>query len=263
VALKIFVSSEMKNHEDNERRAAAIEEIRELGHFPVVFEEWPSRKLPEGSTVVKHCKNEVVSSDIFMIIVDDDVSPAMKAEHKAAIEHIGPGNMFYYFTKKSTRTSAANGLWKRASKGYILKVFETNEELRKEIKRSLASYAKDMLKRKKTTKILMDKTIKLDADEEFHEEFELEKGDVITITCISEYEFYAGFFPREEYIRRRTSGIFGAFNFELFTNTPEYTKKVKIKEDDDYYLVIRVGVFGGGVFSIPKIHVKVKCEKYE
>ena len=45
VPLKIFVSSEMVTKIDKERRKAAINEIAELGHIPVVFEDFPGRRI--------------------------------------------------------------------------------------------------------------------------------------------------------------------------------------------------------------------------
>jgi hypothetical protein len=256
--LKIFVSSEMKTESDKERRKAAIDEIMELGHIPVVFEDWPARPLPEGSNLIEFCKEKVATSDIFFIVVDDIVSKAIDAEHEAALENIGPNKMFYYFTKSIKRDDRVKQLWSYAKNGYIAKEVSDAIELRQEIKRSIASYIEDALKKeKKISEIIFDESLDLEPDEEWHQEFRLEKGDVITITCIADEKFYAGFFSREEYIQRRGGGGLGMFDFTYGTDMPQCTAKIAIQEGDDYYLVIRVGVWSDEA----EIYVKVRCDR--
>lgn len=81
----------------------------------------------------------------------------------------------------------------------------------------------------------------------------MEKDDNVTITCTGDENFYACFFPREEYISKRGGGGSGIFGFPFGTDEPQFTEKVTIPSDDDYYLVLRVGVFSGSA----RVSVKV------
>jgi len=127
------------------------------------------------------------------------------------------------------------------------------------IKHALKDFIPEIMRpifqQKEIQNVLTDEIIKMKPDEEWHKNFELKKGSAITITCVSNMNFYTGFFHRDEYIKNRKAGILGTFNFEFGGDRPQYTKKMVIPEDDDYYLVIRVGVFSGNA----EIHVKVKC----
>jgi len=245
----------MKDQNDLDRRKAAIEEVKELGHQPIVFEDWPSRSLPKETTLITYCEEKVASSDILIIIIDDDISDAMEAEHDAALNSLGEDKIFYYFTTNKKKTLKAMKIREKAKHGYIIKEFESLIELRKEIKRSIASYIDDVIEiKRKKSEILVDEEIKIGSGKEKEYEFELNKGDVVTITCMGNGKFYAGFFNREDYIQRRSAGIGGAFGFNFGDDCPEYTTKVDIPEDDDYYLVLRVSVLSGTT----RIRVKVR-----
>lgn len=254
----MFVASEMDTREDKKRRRAAVEEIEELGHNPVYFERLPGRPLPSDQYPIDKCRELVRKADIVIAIIDDTVSEGMEAELDEATESLGEDKIFYYFTETGERDAKARRLWKLAKKGCIMKEFRNVRQLRKEIKRSIASYLEDALRvaPKKTSEMLMDKVIGLDPDEEWEEEIELERGDIITVTCTADESFYADFLPREEYVQQRTSGVLGSFGFPFGSDCPQFTKRVKIPEDDDYYLVVRVGVFSGTA----RIRVKVRCD---
>ena len=246
----------MKSEEDKERREAITKEIKELGHIPIVFEKWPSRPIPKGASVIDLCRNKVASSDLLFLIVDDDISEAMEEELNAALEFLDSEKIFYYFTKNCKRSSKGDSIWEKAKNGYILKEFTSPTELRKEIKLSIASYMEDALIVKREKEILIDEEIELESEEEEHLEFELNEGDIITITCMGNDNFYAGFFSREEYIKRRGPNT---FDFSFGSDSPQFTTKGRITEDDDYYFVIRVGFFTGTT----TINVKIKREYYK
>ena len=91
----------MESEEDKMRRVAAKNEITDLGYIPILFEDWPSRPLPGDSDIIEYCMENVKDTDIFIIIVDDEVSQAMDEEHNAALEHLGPKKIFYYFDNHS------------------------------------------------------------------------------------------------------------------------------------------------------------------
>ncbi len=179
--MDIFMSSEMDSQEDKERRKAVIEEIEELGHNPIYFERLPGRPLQSHQYPIDKCRELVQKADILIAIVDDTVSEGMQAELNEATEFLGEDKMFYYFTETGERDMKARDLWKSAKEGYILKEFENVHQLRKEIKRSIASYLEDALgvAPKRTSEILTDEVIKLRSDEEWEEEFELEGGDIM------------------------------------------------------------------------------------
>ena len=255
MSLKVFLSSEMKSAEDHRRRRAAIKEIESLGHIPIYFEGLPGRSLPGGEDIDQKYLAMVRGSDLCIVIVDDSVSEAMDREINEARRSLGEGRMFYYFTRITSRHQTASALWNSAKKGYILKEFETPQDLRKEIKRSLASYIVDVLGSTGTTdRVLLDKTFTLKSEEEQHEEFELLKGDIVTVTCTADENFYAGLFTREDYIKKRGGGPFG---FVFGTDKPQFTTRVEIPEDDDYYFVLRVGAFSG----TGRIRTKVKVRR--
>ncbi len=260
--MDIFISSEMEISEDMERRKSAIEEIRELGHTPIYFEGLPGRPLTGKQDTPDKYREMVCASDILVIIVDDTVSEGMKDELKEAENSLGDERIFYYFTRNERRDKEARDLWEYAKKENILKEFETPYELRKEIKKSIASYIEDALKKKeKTAEMLMDESIYLTLDGEWYKLFKFNKEDVVTITCFSNSNlfnngnFYVGLFPREEYIKRRTGGIFFRFDFDS-KETSAYTDKVVIPEDDDYYLVLRRGI--SQLHGVMKVQIRME-----
>jgi hypothetical protein len=121
----------------------------------------------------------------------------------------------------------------------------------------IGSYIEDALTSKeKVSEILMDKSVTLEPDEEWHEEFELKKGDIITITLTGNSVFFAGFCKREEYVKRYED----RFNFELFSDKKAYTGQIKISKNDDDYLELRKSMWH---VDPVKIRVKVKCDRNE
>lgn len=255
--LKIFVSSEMKTQKDMDIRMSAIDELRELGHIPIVFEDWPSGPLPFGINIKQHCERQVADSDIFFMIIDDTVSNPMDAEHKAAITKLGRNKIFYYFTDDKNRDDKAIQLWSNASKGYIIKTFNDTSELRKEIKKSIGQYIDDVLgKKEKKSGIIFEDELQIQGNQEWHENFEFKKGDIVTVTCTGDEKFYADFLHREKFIDGCSDG---AFKFEWYSDRESFTKKAKIPEDDDYYLVIRVSHWN----EYTNVKVKVRLERNE
>lgn len=100
--------------------------------------------------------------------------------------------------------------------------------------------------------------IPLNTDREWHSKpIRLKEGSRVTITATSRQNFYAGLFPRDEYIQRASAR--GPFSFPFGADRASFTKVYDIEETDDYYLVFRVGVF-----SQPQtIHVRWILESDE
>lgn len=257
--VKIFVSSEMKSDEDNERRQAAIQEIHRLGHTPKYFEGIPSRYFGDDRNAIDKCIELVRDSEAMILIVDDTVTKIMQLEVQEGVETFGKDNVYLYFTKDRMRDNAATDLWNSAKQKYSLKQFVDTNDLRDGICKSIASYLEDEVRKKdKSHDLLFDKKIQIGTNGKFELALEdLKKGDILTITCLGDKNFYAGLFNRGEFIGMRTSGIGGSSDFPFGSDSLEYTERVTIPDDDDYYLVLRVGVFTGYIGNA-NIHVKIK-----
>lgn len=105
--------------------------------------------------------------------------------------------------------------------------------------------------RPKRTKIV-DETVELTTGHERHLQFHLRKDDTITATCKARTKFYADFLTRPEYTKRVNGAGPGMFNFDFGTDDTGFTTKARIEDDDDYYLVLRNGVFS------PRVHIAVQ-----
>jgi len=258
--MKIFVSSEMNEAIDMERRQAARDEIGKIGHIPNCFEDLPGRRNPEDTDTREMCLELVRDSDLFLAIVDDTVTDIMDAEIKEALNSLGENRIFFYFTKHGHKDGEATALWNSVKKSWIIRQFENADQLTTEISRSIASFAGDVLKATSgAPKKLFDKTIDLGSGREILWKLTLKKGSTITITCASNsafHKFKAGFYQREEFFRRKPTSIFNGFSFGRGSEKPHFTCKVKIAEDDDYYFVVHTGLY----FGIAQIKVEVKVE---
>ena len=230
----------MKTDEDMERREAAIKEIEILGHEAVCFEKLPGRPLPDDKDTKDKCLEMVNESDLLIAIVDDTLTEIMEAEIEEAYKQLGSTRIFLYFTKGTKRDHKAKGLWDSSKNSNILKEFESPDDLKLVIARSIASYLKDAFaKPSKKSSVLLSTKIALQSCNEWSRRFSLSKGDTITITCLANQPFYAGFHSREEFVRRRGAAWHSGFEFGNLNQKKGYTKKMKIKDDDDYYFILR------------------------
>jgi hypothetical protein len=254
--MKVFISSEMNQSIDMERRQAARNEISEIGHVPYCFEDLPGRKNPEDRDTQEMCLALVRESDAVLAIIDDAVTDIMGSELREAMQCLDENRVFFYFTKRGKRDEKAKRLWDSVKKSWIIKVFETPDQLAKEISRSFASFAGDVLRgASKSSEIPLDETIKMTPGATKIWKLRLEKGKNATITCTATStldKFKAGLYPREEYFRRKPKSIFQGFNFGRQSEKPHHTQKVKVNETDDYYFVIRAGLlfFGPGEITV-------------
>jgi hypothetical protein len=248
----------MKTEDDMNRRRAAIEEIRNLGHEAVCFEQLAARPLPTDQDTKEKCVELVRKSDILFAIVNDTVTEVMKAEIDEAYERLGPGRMFFYFTKNGKRDGKAKALWESSKRSHILKEFMSSDELRLEVARSIASYLDDVFSREPSkSPILVSETFDLRIGGQKIRRFTMSKGTTIVITCMSSYPFLAGFYSREVFIRKRSAGLFGGFNFGNKAERNEYTERIEISENEDYYFVLKAE--GVPLFSkLQSITVEIK-----
>jgi hypothetical protein len=238
--MKIFVSSEMNTHEDMAQRRAAIEEIGQLSHEAVCFEKLPGRPLPSVQGVKEKCLEMVRNSDLVIVIVDDTVTEVMGAEINEAYKHLGSSRIFLYFTQGGKRDGKAEALRDSSKKSHILKYFESPDQLKLEIARSIASYLDDAFsKPSEKSDILLLEKVQLQSGGQRIWKFDMHKGETVTVSCIGNSPFHAGFYSREEFFRRRSAGWLDTFNFGNKKERKEYTDRIRIKEGDDYYFILR------------------------
>lgn len=185
----------------------------------------------------------VRSSSLFVCIVGETVTDAMHAELEEAVISLGPARIFYYFLRgPSKRDAQAEELWNRAKNQNVLTQPNTPEELKMEIRRSIASYIEDVMRSPEArAEIPLDKSCKLTAGSELHYRFEFKKGEEVTFTVISDEPIFAGLFSREEYASLRSGSMFG---FAPGTDCRTITRQREIETDDDYYLVLRRTMWG-------------------
>ncbi|MCL4309060.1 MAG: hypothetical protein M1126_06880 [Candidatus Thermoplasmatota archaeon] len=101
--------------------------------------------------------------------------------------------------------------------------------------------------------ILLDQAIVLDAGHEwFSDPFHLLEHDLVDVTATANENFYAGFFPREEFVKRYGRGG-EPFFFRYGSDRAAYTTRLVVDEEDEFYFVLRVGVFSGKA----RIHARI------
>jgi len=259
--MKVFISSEMNQPVDTERRQAARGEITEIGHTSNCFEDLPGRRHPEDRDTREMCLELVRDSDLFLAIVDDTVTDIMDAEIKEAMSSLGEDRILFYFIRHGKRDKKAAALWDSVKQSWIIKEFENTQQLTKEISRSIASFAGDVFKGVvRTSKKLLDDTISLAPGSERVWKLSLNKGLTTTITCTSAnvfHKFKAGFYLREEFFKRKPISLFRGFNFGGRTEKPHFTHRARITKDDDYYFIIHMGLY---FIGIAQVKVEIKAE---
>ena len=101
---------------------------------------------------------------------------------------------------------------------------------------------------------IVNEIVELGAGRERHVRFRLKAGDVVTATCRAKTKFYSAFLSRVEYTARVGAAGDDTFQFEFGTDVRGFTRRLDVPSDDDYYLVIRDGVFS------PKVFVTVEVD---
>ncbi len=104
---------------------------------------------------------------------------------------------------------------------------------------------------------LLDQEIKLGSGREWYSDpIDLQTGDLITVSATADENFYAGFFSRVDF--HRYYGRKGQpFAFEFGTDSGAYTKRLVVAQSDEYYFVLRVGVFSGTA----TIHARITLQR--
>lgn len=106
--------------------------------------------------------------------------------------------------------------------------------------------------------LLKEEDISLDPGREWHSKpIRLNPGDRLVISATGNGRFYAGLFDRVTY-HRLVGAAGGAFAFEFGSDRRGFTDTVRADEDEDYYLVYRVGAFTPRTVTI---HSRVELQR--
>lgn len=108
-----------------------------------------------------------------------------------------------------------------------------------------------------TRQILFDADINLKSGKEWHSKpIALSPGDRLVASASGTRRFYGGLFDRKSYfgLVGRESGAFG---FEFGSDRHGFTDSVRATASEDYYIVLRVGVFT----SAATIHLRVELQR--
>ncbi len=104
--------------------------------------------------------------------------------------------------------------------------------------------------------VLFEDDVELAPGREWHSKpIQLRPGDRIVVSATGTHRFYAGLFDRVTYhsLVGRESGAFG---FEFGADRRGFTDSVRAAAHEDYYIVLRVGVFGDRT----TIHLRVELQ---
>lgn len=247
--VRVFVSSESKTDADRRRRNAAINEISRLGHIPVLFEGQPGRALREGEDPLDRCRALVRDSDLVLAIVDDTVSPAMRVELKEAEDRLGRERISYYFVRGSAKDEEAKRLWNRAKTTHVLLEPDSEQALRTDIGRVIASYVDDAVSFSHSGPVVLHNEPHLLKPGYYHwEQFELREGDRMVVTCESEVPFYGRLMDRQSFTRFRKSG--GEIGMSLGSDGVSFTDEVVADRSDVWYVAIKYSFLRQALASI-------------
>jgi hypothetical protein len=108
---------------------------------------------------------------------------------------------------------------------------------------------------------VLEEDVHLGGGQEWHsDKIEVEEDEIITVTADAVRPFYAGLFTREQYYALGGPGV-PEFPFEFGTDRLGYTKRLIAAQPDDFYIVLRVGVFTGKRGAKIKVHLRVEALK--
>lgn len=103
--------------------------------------------------------------------------------------------------------------------------------------------------------VVTDEVIELRSGQEWRSKgLRFEADTTVLVRAEGTGRFYAGFFSREVYFRKRRDP--DPFPFTFGTDRSQYTTKVTIEQTDYYYVVLRVGVFS----DKSTIHLEITVE---
>jgi len=165
--LNVFISSEMAIQEE---RNAADQAIRDLGHNPVRFENFPA--FPNHP--IKLCLEQIEESEIIILIIGENATePTLKEYQKA----FNIGRDILIFLKKCSRNSLVNTIIKEMQKRHTTKYFNNSKELEYEIKNAIQYLVRTRVREGQTRdNNEQEQAIKNDTENEISDEWNIESG---------------------------------------------------------------------------------------
>lgn len=237
VSIKVFISSVIPGLE-RERDVAEMT-IQTLELLPNRFETWPAH--PDSPR--EKSLEEVVDSEIYILILGDSISKITIQEYETAKEFIP--NRILIFIKDIRRKNDAEVFFKRIKNEYKYKKFSNDDELSNEIKKGIQSLFFNLIKTDKdTTPEFIEKPL-LDEDKLIIKPkgiikytFNLSEGDLLT-GIIDEEDgdpINILFLNEENYVKKKNGKRYnyfgdkevGAYQFD----------DVEIDKNGRWYLII-------------------------
>jgi hypothetical protein len=237
VSIKVFISSVIPGLE--RERFVAEKTIQTLELLPNRFETWPAHP----DTPREKSLEEVIDSEIFILILGDSISEITIDEYETAKEYIP--NRILIFVKDTPRKKDAKIFFKRIKDEYIYKKFSSEDELSNEIRKGIQSLFFNLLKTDKDTtpefleKPLLDKeNLKLKPKESIKYTFNLLGGDLINGIIDEEdgdlINIY--FLDEENYVKKKNGK---RYNYFGKTEIGAYQfDDVEIDKNGRWYLII-------------------------
>lgn len=241
--MRAFISSEMNSKEDEARRKAAIETVREMGHEPVFLEATPARKLRDAADLRTYCRGLVRESHALLLIVDDTVTEPMRDELDEAQKSFGEEHIFYYFTKDGQRDVGAIKVRDRAKESHWIATFGSETELAGAVRRTLGSYVDDALRKSRTraseTLLETDETVKVGAMHWWRSL--VRTGDRLSATLYGDGRFYAKLCEASQFALLHDDPE--NYGMPFGSDRTSFHLEREVERDDDYYLVVKRGMW--------------------
>lgn len=240
----------MNSKEDESRRRAAISTVREMGHEPVFVEATPARRLPDGVDLRTYCRGLVRESHALLLIVDDTVTDPMADELDEAQKSLGEEHVFYYFTKNTQRDAVATEVWDHAKESYWIATFGDEPELVGAVRRTLGSYVDDALRksRVRATETLLeaDEIVKVGAMRWWRSS--ARTGDRLAATLHGDGRFYARLCTAAQFAKLHDDPE--NYGMQFGSDRTSFHFEHEVEADDDYYLVVKRGMWNDDPVTI-------------
>lgn len=234
--IKVFISSMMS--ELAEERSVVEQTLMELDMLPNRFEAWAAS--PESP--IEKSLSEVSDSEIFILILGQDISEPVLEEYRVAREVIP--NRILAFAKKVKRSPGAEAFMKSLRHDCVYKTFRGRKDLGPAVREAIRSLMRDLLRRKDVlaTSIredsLIEETVELGPREHLQWEFSVQDGDYLSgITDeVDGDPLNIYLMNRSNYVKRKNGERY-EFHGEEGVGAYEFSD-IYVEEDGAWYLVL-------------------------
>lgn len=234
--IKVFISSVME--ELAEERSVVEQTLVELDMLPNRFEAWSaSPESPSEKSLA-----EVRDSEIFILILGQDISEPVLEEYRVAREVIP--NRILAFVKKVQCSPGARAFMKSLRHECVYKTFQDARDLGPAVRKAIRSLMRDLLRKKdaRATSIrrdsLIEESVELDPGEQIKWELSVQDGDYLSgiVDEVDGAPLNIYLMPRSSYVKWKNRERFefygeegvGAYDFD----------DIYVDEDDIWYLVL-------------------------